>query len=78
MNLAENWSAMPRMDMVFMRNVLIYFDDETKQRILGNVQRLLQPDGLLFLGGAETMLTFENPFETVRFGRTTAYRIRER
>src|SRR5262249_29868273 len=54
LNLIESWPTMSVMDIVLMRNVLIYFDVETKKRVLSRVHQLLQPDGYLFLGAAET------------------------
>ncbi|MEG4356611.1 MULTISPECIES: CheR family methyltransferase [unclassified Microcoleus] len=50
-NLTEPFGSMPQMDIIFMRNVLIYFDVQTKQSILARVRRVLRPKGYLFLGG---------------------------
>ena len=75
MNLIKPWPALPRMDVVFLRNVLIYFDVATKQEILRNVRKVLKPEGYLFLGGAETTLHLDDAFERVPFGKTTCYRL---
>jgi chemotaxis protein methyltransferase CheR len=50
------------MDLIFLRNVMIYFDVETKKSILGRVARLLRPDGYLLLGGAETTMHLDDKF----------------
>ena len=42
-----------RFDVVFLRNVMLYFSQETRKKLLANVHRLLAPDGLLFLGSSE-------------------------
>ena len=55
-NLAAPWPAMPLMDIVMMRNVLIYFDIPTRAQLLAKVRRLLRPEGYLLLGSAETTL----------------------
>lgn len=65
LNLAKPWPALPRMDLVFLRNVMIYFDVDMKKSILGRVARLLRPDGYLLLGGAETTLNLEDSFRRV-------------
>jgi chemotaxis protein methyltransferase CheR len=62
MNLAEPWLPLPRMDLVFLRNVMIYFGVDTKKMILGRVARLLRPEGYLLLGGAETTLNLDDSF----------------
>lgn len=62
LNLATAWPALSDMDVVFLRNVLIYFDLETKRHILGKVRRIIRPDGYLFLGGAETTLNVDEAF----------------
>ncbi|MFN3242704.1 MAG: CheR family methyltransferase [Planctomycetota bacterium] len=73
-NLTGSWANVGQMDVVFLRNVLIYFDVATKQRILGELRRVLRPDGLLCLGAAETVLGIRDDFVPVRLGRATFYR----
>lgn len=55
------------MNSIFMRNVLIYFDTQTKIAFLGKIRQLLRPDGYLFLGGGETTLNLDDSFERVQF-----------
>ncbi|MFO0416492.1 MAG: CheR family methyltransferase [Pseudomonadota bacterium] len=52
-NLISNWSV-PQVDLLFMRNVLIYFDTETKKALFEKIKEVLAPDGYLFLGTAES------------------------
>ncbi len=54
LNLVRPWPALPRPDLVFLRNVMIYFDADTKKAILERVARVLRPGGYLLLGAAET------------------------
>ena len=60
--------------MVFLRNVLIYFDTPTKRAILQRVRQVLSPDGFLFLGGAETTLGIDDSWDRATVGRFTLYR----
>lgn len=76
LNLSTAWPALGSFDLVFLRNVLIYFDVDTKRRILGRVRQVLKPHGYLFLGAAETTLMLDDGFERVTFDKTTAYRVR--
>jgi chemotaxis protein methyltransferase CheR len=76
-NLADAWPLLPPMDVVLMRNVLIYFGLGTKKNILGRVRQLLKADGFLFLGGAETTFNVDEAFERVQFDRTICYRARK-
>lgn len=75
-NLSRPWPQLPRMDVIFLRNVLIYFDLDTKKDILGRARRLLAPDGFLTLGGGETTLNIDDEFERVQFGRSIYYQKR--
>jgi chemotaxis protein methyltransferase CheR len=65
------------MDIVMIRNVLIYFGMETKKAILARARKVLKPDGYLFLGAAETTFSIDDSFERVTFERATCYRIRK-
>ena len=73
-NLAQTLPQMGPFDLVFLRNVLIYFDTPTKRRILTQARAQLRPDGYLFLGGAETTLNIDEGWERVALGPSTAYR----
>ena len=74
MNLTDKWPTVTKHDVIFLRNVLIYFDLPTKQQILTRVHQSLRPDGYLFLGGGETLLQLDVPFERVNIGKTVCYR----
>jgi chemotaxis protein methyltransferase CheR len=74
MNLVEPWGALPRMDLVFLRNVLIYFDVPTKRQVLERVRGVLRPDGYLFLGAAETTMNIHDGYERIPFERMACYR----
>lgn len=55
-NLLSDLRPLGKFDVVFCRNVLIYFDQPTKTQVLEAIAGLMPPDGLLYLGGAETVL----------------------
>jgi chemotaxis protein methyltransferase CheR len=74
-NLARPWPSLPRMDLVLLRNVMIYFDVETKKGILGRVARLLRPDGYLLLGGAETTINLDDSYRRVEPLRSGIYQL---
>jgi chemotaxis protein methyltransferase CheR len=61
-NLLETFSPYGRFDVIFCRNVLIYFDAETKKKILQKFAWSLNPGGFLFLGAGETVLDLNNSF----------------
>ncbi len=58
-----------------MRNVLIYFDVQTKQSILARVRRVLRPDGYLFVGGGETTVNLDPAFKLVQFEKGICYQL---
>lgn len=55
-NLLDKMERFGTFDIIFCRNVLIYFDEDTKKKILNNLVKRLSPDGYLFLGGSETVI----------------------
>jgi len=65
LNLLENFSGLGAFDIVFCRNVLIYFDNPTKKAVLEKIARLMPADGKLFLGGAETVIGVTPAFRPV-------------
>ncbi len=61
-NLLGDLRSLGRFDIVFCRNVLIYFDQPTKTRALEAIAGQMSPDGMLYLGGAETVLGLTTRF----------------
>lgn len=61
-NLLENMSILGSFDIVFCRNVLIYFDQVAKGDILGRIAQLMPADGILILGGAESVVGISDQF----------------
>ncbi|MBS2038769.1 protein-glutamate O-methyltransferase CheR [bacterium] len=74
MNLLEVPSSLPPFDLIFCRNVLIYFDDQTKRKVLNTLHSKLQPDGYLILGASEVLANAADLFERVQRGGSVAYR----
>jgi len=73
-NLARDTPMIPPMDIIMMRNVLIYFDVETKRRVLRRIRSHLSPGGYLMLGTAETTLNLDDGFQRQRIGQAVFYR----
>jgi chemotaxis protein methyltransferase CheR len=72
-DLRQSMSARGPYDVVFCRNVLIYFDVETRQKILREIHATLFRGGWMLLGGAETAFGIEELFERQVLGNTTVY-----
>lgn len=64
-NLLDPMSALGTFDIVFCRNVLIYFDEQTKGTVLAKMAKQMPTDGYLFLGGAETVIGITDSFKPV-------------
>ena len=62
-NLLLDFGPVGVFDIIYCRNVLIYFDQPTKTRVLEAISHVLAPDGVLFLGGAETVLGISEKFK---------------
>jgi chemotaxis protein methyltransferase CheR len=74
-NLAGAWPALPPMDLILLRNVMIYFGVETKKMILTRLTRLLKSDGYLLLGGSETTLNLSDDYRRMDSLKSGFYRL---
>ncbi len=73
-NLAHPPVGVPASDIVFLRNVLIYFDMDVKRQVLSNVRRVLRPGGYLVLGGAESTLNLDAAFQRMEMGKAVVFK----
>lgn len=64
-NILQDLSILGTFDIVFCRNLLIYFDNPTKQQVLERISRITATDGVLFLGGTETVIGITSRFSPV-------------
>ena len=62
LNLMQDFSHLGTFDVIFCRNVLIYFDQDTKVSIFERLSRMLEPDGVLALGAAESVVGISDAF----------------
>ena len=77
LNLIEPWPDLGLFDVILLRNVLIYFDVNSKAEVLSRIEGQLRSPGYLFLGGTETTLNVHCGFERVQAERANCYRLRE-
>jgi chemotaxis protein methyltransferase CheR len=77
MNLAETWPQLPSIDVLFLRNALIYFDVDTKRASLVQAERAMAPRGYLFMGAAETTISLSESFER-RSEKVSCYQLKAR
>jgi chemotaxis protein methyltransferase CheR len=70
----EDMAAVEKVDIIFCRNVLIYFDSATTRRVIAKFYNRLNPGGYLFLGHAETITGMNTNFETINARATFYYR----
>jgi len=73
-NLLSSPPVIGKVDVILLRNVLIYFDMPTKQAILNHMSRVIADDGILMLGAAETTLGVDTRWDRVQIGPGSAYR----
>ena len=62
LNLLQDFTHLGKFDVIFCRNVLIYFDQETKINIFDRMAKIIEPDGMLMLGAAETVVGITDAF----------------
>jgi chemotaxis protein methyltransferase CheR len=78
LNLIQPWPPMGSFDIILLRNVLIYFDQPTKENIIRSAASALAPGGVLLLGASETIINLNVPLTSERHGNTTVFRTEDR
>lgn len=76
MNLLGSYSLLGKFDVIFCRNVLIYFSNEVKAQILEKFSACLNPGGYLILGSSESIQGLSDKYEMVRCNPGIAYRLK--
>ena len=74
LNLLESYATLGKFDIIFCRNVLIYFSNENKSSIMEKFAKSLNHDGVLILGASETVTNYSKAFEMVKCPRGIVYR----
>lgn len=74
-NLLHPAGGLGKFDVVFCRNVLIYFDNQTKERVLANIAKTMNPHAFLLTGGAESLMGLDMPFKSVE-GMVNVFRFK--
>jgi len=77
LNLTGGYELLGRFDVIFCRNVLIYFSNSQKQDILDRMARILNPGGYLFIGSSESLSSHSDRFEMISESGGFGYRLRD-
>lgn len=75
-NLLQYWPEIGRFDIIFCRNFLIYLSVENKKKIIDRFTKILNPEGFLILGGAESLIQLSERFEVVIYKNATVYKLK--
>lgn len=76
-NLVDPW-FLPSMDIIFLRNVLIYFEEDIKKLILQKMEKTLDDEGFFFLGSSETLLGLLHQFERVDISKVNCFKLNKK
>lgn len=76
LNLMQNYTLMGRFDIIYCRNVLIYFSTELKRDILSRMAKCLNPGGYLVLGGSESISNYSDAFDLIRWRNGVIYQLK--
>jgi chemotaxis protein methyltransferase CheR len=76
LNLMQPYATLGKFDVIFCRNVLIYFSTELKRDILARMAKALNPGGYLVLGGSESISNYSNDFELLRWRNGVIYKLK--
>jgi len=76
LNLMQSYALLGRFDVIFCRNVLIYFSTDLKRDILARMAKALVPGGYLILGGSESISNYSTDFEMIRWRNGVIYQLK--
>lgn len=76
LNLQESYNTFGKFDIIFCRNVLIYFSDLFKRDILKRIADVLKPSGYLFIGSSESVSNYSNDYNMLSHKKTIYYQVR--
>jgi len=76
LNLQESFNIFGKQDLIFCRNVLIYFSDEFKKEVLHRLGDLIRPNGYLFLGASESIITYSKEYQMQKHIKGLYYKIK--
>jgi chemotaxis protein methyltransferase CheR len=76
LNLMQSYTLLGRFDIIYCRNVLIYFSTELKRDILSRMAKSLNPGGFLILGGSESITNYSDEFELIRWRNGVIYQLK--
>lgn len=76
MNLMQSYAILGRFDIIYCRNVLIYFSTQLKRDILARMAKCLNPGGYLVLGGSESISNYSEDFDLVRWRNGVIYQLK--
>ena len=77
LNLLDSYSSLGKFDVIFCRNVLIYFSPQVKSKIISQLASALNPRGYLFLGASESVAGLNDSFDMERYNHGIVYRLKE-
>lgn len=78
MNLMQSYGGLGKFDVIFCRNVLIYFSPELKKDIMHRMAQSLRPGGYLILGGSESISGYSDEFELIKWRNGVIYKIKQK
>lgn len=76
LNLMKSYAALGKFDVIFCRNVLIYFSGALKRDIIARLTQTLNPHGYLILGASESLANHSDAFDMLRYASTVVYRLK--
>jgi len=75
MNLMDPFSSLGKFDIVFCRNVLIYFNAEDRKKLVNKITGVLEKDGYLIVGSSETLMGVSSRFVPRRHVQSVFYQM---